>query len=54
MNANKKKADKQKKADKPLIKEGYLWKKKSKGLFGGWNKRYVLLENDKILFYDNE
>ena len=33
-------------SSKPLIKEGYLWKKKSKAMFGGWNKRFVALEND--------
>lgn len=37
-----------------MFKEGYLWKKKSKAIFGGWNKRYLVLENDKFIFYEDE
>lgn len=47
-----KKGKKKKKND--LAKEGYLLKKKMKTVFKSWEQRYVVLEEDKVLFYTSE
>ena len=51
--SKRKKSDRKKK--KEFKKEGYLLKRKSKALFGisQWNKRYVVLENSQLTFYED-
>jgi hypothetical protein len=37
-----------------LIKEGYIMKKRSKGLISAWDKRYIVLNGNILTFYDND
>jgi hypothetical protein len=43
------------KKKKEYKKEGYLLKRKSKALFGlsQWDKRYAVLENNQLIFYED-
>ena len=47
-------AKKGKKKKKGPAKEGYLLKKKMKTVFKSWEQRYVVLEDNKVLFYTSE
>ena len=42
------------KVKKPLTKEGYIYKKKSKVLISAWNKRYLGLEGNQRIIYSEE
>ena len=37
-----------------MYKEGYLWKKQDKSFISAWDRRYIVLDQDKITFYEDE
>lgn len=49
----------EKKADtkpKDLVPKaaGFLWKKQAKQFYSAWDRRYVVLEGSKLIFYEDE
>lgn len=36
-----------------LYKEGFIWKKQDKQFISAWDRRYIVLDRDKITFYED-
>jgi len=37
-----------------LSKSGYLWKKQSKSFYSAWDRRFVVLDGTRLVFYEDE